>query len=232
VVRQARGWGVSITRACRLLLLVVGLVASVVAGYAGIATSSALRGPAIPGRAASFPSGRSLAHALSIPEPTVARTSGSDYVYDPASTPTAPIAKVAVVPGTPGAVSVAAVRLSGRGSRFLVAAEEGASGGTQLFRVTGPDETADINATGGYRVPEGGTEGKYFYPTEEQANAMAGKMAAQGYPSPLSLTSGYASPDVLGGFDSIAPAGEGPAYFAPGDSSSSLTNVTVHGQYP
>jgi len=171
------------------------------------------------------------------------RQPGSSHQYDgPAQSAapvwaslasrTTPAANVAPASAESHARFLAAVRLSGRGSRFLVAAEEGASGGTQLFRVTGPDETADINATGGYRVPEGGTEGKYFYPTEEQANAMAGKMAAQGYPSPLSLTSGYASPDVLGGFDSIAPAGEGPAYFAPGDSSSSLTNVTVHGQYP
>src|SRR5690606_18114510 len=41
-----------------------------------------------------------------------------------------------------------------------------------VWRTVGPDEAADIAATGAYRVQPGG-EGKYFFPTQAQAENLA-----------------------------------------------------------
>ena len=81
--------------------------------------------------------------------------------------------------------------------------------GRTLYRAVGPDELSDIQAAGRYRVPEGGTEGKYFFETPEQASNFARMMGDQ----PYTTTSVRVSPAELGRGQRITPAREGPAYF-------------------
>jgi|GEM_PF-2836550 len=88
-----------------------------------------------------------------------------------------------------------------------IAAEGG--GGRTLFRAVGPDELADLQAAGRYRVPTGGTEGKYFFETQEQASRFSRMMGDQ----PYTTTSVRVSPAKLGRGQSISPAREGPAHF-------------------
>lgn len=45
--------------------------------------------------------------------------------------------------------------------------------GTTLYRAVGPNELADLQNLGRYRVPPGGAEGKYFFETPEQASNFA-----------------------------------------------------------
>lgn len=82
-------------------------------------------------------------------------------------------------------------------------------GGRTLYRAVGPDELADIQAAGRYRVPSGGTEGKYFFETPEQASNFARMMGDQ----PYTTTSVRVSPSQLGRGQPINPAREGPGYF-------------------
>lgn len=73
----------------------------------------------------------------------------------------------------------------------------------------GDSELSDIQATGGYRVPAGGTEGKYFFETPEQASNFARMMGDQ----PYTTTSVRVSPGELANGEPINPAREGPGYF-------------------
>ncbi len=85
----------------------------------------------------------------------------------------------------------------------------GSGEGVPLFRAVGERELADIQALGRYRTPPGGTEGKYFFPTAEQASNFARMMRDQGY----TTTSVRVSPAEMARGQPIHPAGEGPAYF-------------------
>jgi RHS repeat-associated protein len=82
-----------------------------------------------------------------------------------------------------------------------------------LYRAVEPEELADIEATGSYRVPEGIGEGKYFYPTPEQASNFAEMNPGRSY----TLTWGEFSPDVLKASWSDTVAREGLAYFIPSE---------------
>jgi hypothetical protein len=82
--------------------------------------------------------------------------------------------------------------------------------GKSLYRAVGPEELADIGASGGrYRVPVGGTEGKYFFETPEQASNFAKMMGDK----PYTTTRVTVSPSELGNGQFIHPVGEGPGYF-------------------
>ena len=87
----------------------------------------------------------------------------------------------------------------------LEAAEEG----TTLYRAVGPDELADLQNLGRYRVPPGGAEGKYFFDTPEQASNFARMMGDK----PYTTTSVRVSRSELTRGDRINPAREGPGYF-------------------
>ena len=76
-----------------------------------------------------------------------------------------------------------------------------------------PGELADINATATYRVPEGIGDGKYFYPTAEQASNFADMNPGRSY----TLTQGQFSSDVIKASWSDTIAGEGQAYFIPSE---------------
>jgi hypothetical protein len=59
---------------------------------------------------------------------------------------------------------------------------------TTLYRTVSEGERAAIEAGGAYEAPLGGVEGKYFYPTSEQAEALArANFSSQGVQT---LTSG------------------------------------------
>ena len=98
---------------------------------------------------------------------------------------------------------------AGREGRLLGAATRGGGGGRTLFRAVGPKELSDIRATGRYRVPEGGTDGKYLFETPEQASSFARMMGDQ----PYTTNSVRVTPAELGRGQRITPAREGPAYF-------------------
>ena len=85
--------------------------------------------------------------------------------------------------------------------------------GTTLFRAVEPGELSDIEASGVYRVPEGMAEGKYFYPTEEQAANFARMNPGREY----TLTHSQFPSGVLKGSWYGTIGGEGPAYFIPSE---------------
>jgi hypothetical protein len=97
--------------------------------------------------------------------------------------------------------------------------------------VVGPAEVRDIAESGVYRNPAG-LEGKYFYPTQEQAANLAAKYAKLGI-SDQTLTSGQISTELLQRFgEPITPAGEGPAFFLRNELLPFITDVTTHGPVP
>ena len=102
---------------------------------------------------------------------------------------------------TPAGSSGAAVVVS----RSFSAAEEG----TTLYRAVGDGELEDIQENGGYRVTPGGTQGKYFSESPEQASNFARMMGDQ----PYTTTSVRVSPGELANGHPINPSGEGPGYF-------------------
>ena len=82
-------------------------------------------------------------------------------------------------------------------------------GGTTLFRAVESGELSDIEASGAYRVPEGIGNGKYFYPTEEQAANFARLNPGRSY----TLTSAQFPEHVLGASYYGSAAGEGNFFF-------------------
>jgi hypothetical protein len=93
------------------------------------------------------------------------------------------------------------------------ATEEAVQGGTTLYRAVEPGELADIQASGGaYRVPEGIGNGKYFYPTQEQAANFSNLNPGRSY----TITSAQFPNSILSQSWSGRIAGEGPPYFIPG----------------
>jgi division protein CdvB (Snf7/Vps24/ESCRT-III family) len=101
----------------------------------------------------------------------------------------------------------------------------------QLFRVVGPQEASDIAESLAYRNPEG-LEGKYFFPTEEQAVNLASMFSKAGIGGPYTLTSGMAAQSVLDAAEEVNAAGEGLAYFIRNAQLPLITNVIIHGIVP
>jgi hypothetical protein len=95
------------------------------------------------------------------------------------------------------------------GLAALGRAAKGAEEATTLYRAVGPEELADIQKLGGYRVPSGRTEGKYFFSSPEQSSNFARMMGDQ----PYTTTSITVSRDSLMKGQTINPAREGPGYF-------------------
>ncbi len=87
--------------------------------------------------------------------------------------------------------------------------QSGAGEGVPLYRAVGERELADIQALGRYRTATGQVEGKYFFPTPEQASNFARMMRDQAY----TTTSVRVSPAEIARGQPINPAGEGPGYF-------------------
>src|SRR3989442_6905291 len=82
-----------------------------------------------------------------------------------------------------------------------------ARAGVTLFRAVGPAELADITAAGGvYRTAAGAVEGKYFFPTIEQAAAFAKAMYPKG--GPYTITATQVPQTVMQGATTLSLAGE------------------------
>jgi RHS repeat-associated protein len=111
------------------------------------------------------------------------------------------------------------------------AAEAGSGKATTLYRAVGQQEADDIAASGGYRNPLG-QEGKYFFPTREQAELYGQMMnKAPGFGAPNYLTSGSIPTSALSFAEAIEAGSEGPGLFFRGDPSA-FFDVYNHGLIP
>jgi RHS repeat-associated protein len=147
---------------------------------------------------------------------------------------------VALVVGTAGGGEIADVAAEGaidaaEDAGAAAAEDAGAAAGkggtTQLFRSVDSDEASDIGESGVYRNPEGRV-GKYFYPSQAQAENLGAKYAKMGL-GEQTLTSGRISTDLLSRVaESISPAGEGPAFFIRNEFLHHITDVTIEGSVP
>lgn len=85
----------------------------------------------------------------------------------------------------------------------------------QVFRTVGAEEAAAIAASGRYsNLPW--VAGKYFFPTLEQAVALAAKYEAANFGTQV-ITSGVIPRAALAAAEVISPAGEGLALYLAGD---------------
>jgi len=120
--------------------------------------------------------------------------------------------------------------LPGEGGGFGSLIPSAAEGGTTtLFRTVSDAEVKSINASEQYTAYN--TEGKYFYPTAEQAQAQAVENYAARQGS-QTLTSVTVPNSVLKGGQSINPLGEGPAFFFPTEQLPQLGKPTVWNFWP
>jgi RHS repeat-associated protein len=107
-----------------------------------------------------------------------------------------------------GAAGVIALGVNAVGGEERVAGEAALEGGVRLFRAVSEDEAADITATGTYRIAGSSSQqGKYFFPTAEQAKAFVDRGWAA---KVTSATFPRAAVDTAYKF---SPGTEGQAYF-------------------
>jgi RHS repeat-associated protein len=118
--------------------------------------------------------------------------------------------------GATGLLPAAIAEAAGTGGAAAVpeaerAAEaESAGGGTTLFRAVGLEEAADLEATGTYRIAGKSAEGgKYFYPTQEQAQAMVDRGWA------THVTSATFPQEAIDAATPLSLPTEGPGLFIP-----------------
>jgi hypothetical protein len=104
----------------------------------------------------------------------------------------------------------------------------GAAGVVTLYRAVDSTELSAIEANGNrYSLPAGGPEGKYFYPTQAQAESLASLYESQGYGT-YTITSATVDESALAtSADSISIAGEGDAYFLLEEGVAAMSEVTV-----
>jgi hypothetical protein len=112
------------------------------------------------------------------------------------------------------------------------AAKTTADGGggalTRLYWAVDSNELRDIKGTGVYRSAPGGTEGKYFFPTREQAGNFSNMMDKTGT-GPYCITSGCIPNSVLQDIVTMHPAGKGTAYFIPEELLPYFEDIIIHG---
>lgn len=101
--------------------------------------------------------------------------------------------------------------------------------GLRIFRAVEPDELADLLGSAQYRNIPGVGDGKYFFPTPQQADTFAEMMTTRGMGGPYCTTLGCIPAHVMGQIERITPAGEGAAYFVPDTLLPYIDNVLVHG---
>ena len=108
------------------------------------------------------------------------------------------------------------------------AAETAGEDAVKVFRVHGPEETADIAKSGGFRNPPG-LEGKYFFPTRAQAENLGRMYSKAGIGGPYNVSSGTVSRNVLERAEPMQAAGEGRGYFFRNDLLPHITDIVDHG---
>ncbi|MFV0317866.1 MAG: hypothetical protein ACK5O2_13015, partial [Microthrixaceae bacterium] len=79
--------------------------------------------------------------------------------------------------------------------------------GQRIYRAVEPDELADLMGSGQYRNIPGIGDGKYFFPTRQQADAFAEMMTKRGMGGPDCTTSRCIPADVMRLVERIYPAG-------------------------
>jgi RHS repeat-associated protein len=104
------------------------------------------------------------------------------------------------------------------------------AGSVTLFRTVSAGEMASIRNLGRYAA-SGSVEGKYFYPTVEQARAFARASYEAGY-GPQTLTSVNVPETMLQGATSLRLPGEGTAFFFEATQLPQLGNPTVWKFWP
>ncbi len=103
------------------------------------------------------------------------------------------------------------------------------SSGQRIFRAVEPDELADLMGSGQYRNIAGIGDGKYFFPTRQQADAFAEMMTKRGMGGPYCTTSGCMPSNLLRQVERISPAGEGAAYYIPESMLPYIDDIIIHG---
>jgi hypothetical protein len=98
---------------------------------------------------------------------------------------------------------------------------------TTVWRSVDALELGAIEASMRY-TPGPGSEGKFFYPTREQAHSLQQLGGWHGR-TPLTVTSGEISSSKLSGVPLIPIAGEGPAWFIPNALLPAISGVAVWG---
>lgn len=190
-----------------------------------LTNTSSERGPPIHLPAASWDSVDSSSHGT-VARSDVAPTPYADTPLHTASAETASGHLVMATPTSPDDGQVSDEEVSSL-QRAGVAAESG-DDLVDVWRAVGPDEAADIARSQAYK-PGPGQIGKYFYPTREQAESLAGNYTKRGIGAPYTLTSGKVPRSLFDNVDSIHPAGEGPAWFFPNSQLPGICRVTCHG---
>ena len=94
---------------------------------------------------------------------------------------------------------------------------------TQLFRSVESGELADLVGSGQFRTIAG-QEGKYFFPTQQQAAAFDDIISGQ-----AAVTSGRIDSSLLSGVEQITISGEGVAWFIPEELLPYIDNIVIHG---
>jgi hypothetical protein len=94
---------------------------------------------------------------------------------------------------------------------------------TQLFRSVEPGELADLVGGGQFRTIAG-QEGKYFFPTHQQAAAFDDIISGQ-----AAVTSGKINSSLLSGVEQITISGEGAAWFIPEELLPYIDDIVIHG---
>ncbi len=101
---------------------------------------------------------------------------------------------------------------------------------TTLYRTVAEGERAALEAGGSYEAALGGVEGKSFYPTAEQAQALAkANFSSQGVQT---LTSVQVPNSVLQGATHLSLAGEGRVIFLTSEQLPGLARPQIWNFFP
>ncbi|WP_460985761.1 hypothetical protein, partial [Sinomonas halotolerans] len=132
-------------------------------------------------------------------------------------------------------ISTAAIIPGGRlikgaasGAKVIGATSKGSDDLIQIWRAVGPDEAADVAKSGVYR-PGPGLEGKYFFPTKDQAENLARMYTSNNIGGPYTLTSGLVPRSTLQQADAVNAVGEGPGWYLRNSQLPDICNVSCHG---
>lgn len=103
--------------------------------------------------------------------------------------------------------------------------------GQRVFRAVEPDELADLASSGQFRLGgwAEGLEGKYFWPTQTQADDFAAMMTKAEIGGPYCVTSGCIPSNVLSRIQAVPMDGLGPAYFIPEEYVPLIDDIMIHG---
>lgn len=117
------------------------------------------------------------------------------------------------------------------GSRRVASVVDDAASRPRIFRAVEPDELEDLRASGQFRLGgwAEGLEGKYFWPTKEQADGFAELATKAKMGGPYCVASGCIPASVLDEIEAVPMDGLGPAYFIPEELLPLIDDIIIHG---